>query len=69
MSTNDRNDCETQICFEGPGVTDTTTLAIKGVKPEFINRPEKILQLMDVLDLPKGTNARVVYTTTDVIVR
>ncbi|RNJ48033.1 hypothetical protein [Methylocystis hirsuta] len=69
MSTNDRNDSETQICFEGPGVADATTLAIKGIKPELINRPEKILQLMDVLDLPKGTKARVMYTTTDVIVR
>jgi hypothetical protein len=59
-----------QITFEGPHLPpEPPTVTITGFLPEHINRPERIRKLMDLLDLPEGTNARVVYSAEDVIVR
>jgi hypothetical protein len=59
-----------QITFEVPSQQDDApTLTITGLPMEHINRPERILKLMDLLELPEGTNARIVYSAEDVIVR
>lgn len=58
------------ITFEGPNLPgDTPTVTITGLPAGHVNRPERILKLMELLELPKGTNARIVYSVEDVIVR
>jgi hypothetical protein len=58
------------ISFEGPKLGQTApTVTITGVPTEELKRPEKIMKLMELLELPEGTNARIVYSTSDVIVR
>jgi hypothetical protein len=59
----------TEIRFESKGAAQLPTLTISGVKSELINRPDKIRQLMDLLELPEGTDARIVFSAGDVIVR
>jgi hypothetical protein len=60
----------TEIRFESKGAAaQLPTLTITGIKSELINRPEKIQQLMDLLELPEGTDARIVYSAGDVVVR
>lgn len=61
---------KTQISFEGPNLpSESPTVTIKGLPSEHVNRPERILKLMELLELPEGTNARIIYTAEDVIVR
>jgi len=45
------------------------TLHVSGVSPEILKQPDKIKKIMDILELPAGTNARLVYQAEDVIVR
>ena len=42
---------------------------VTGVPAEVLKSPEKIRQLMDLLELPEGTNARVTVVSSTVIVR
>ncbi|WP_085035844.1 hypothetical protein [Ensifer aridi] len=59
-----------QIFFEGPAnAKNTPTVTITGLAADHVNRPERILKLMELLELPDGTNARIVYSASDVIVR
>jgi hypothetical protein len=58
------------ISFEGPRVGKTApTITITGMAADQLKRPEKILKLMDFLELPEGTNARIIYSADDVVVR
>ena len=58
------------ITFEGPGVGKTApTITITGLAADHLKRPEKIMKLMDFLELPVGTNARIIYSADEVIVR
>lgn len=45
------------------------TLHICGVSPEVLKQGDKIKKIMDILELPPGTNAKLVYQADDVIVR
>ena len=45
------------------------TLHVTGVSPEILKQGDKIKKIMDILELPPGTNARLVYQADDVIVR
>ena len=45
------------------------TLVISGDVPSLHDDPQKIHQLLDLLDLPKGTQVKVVTMATSVIVR
>lgn len=66
----DANHPKAHITFEGPKVGATgPTITITGVGADQLKRPEKIMKLMDFLELPEGTNARIVYSADDVIVR
>lgn len=61
---------KTHISFEGSKVGGSApTITITGMPTDQLKRPEKILKLMEILELPEGTNARIVYSTDDVIVR
>ena len=58
------------ITFEGPNLPrEVPKVTITGISSEHINRPERILKLMELLELPEGTNARIIYSASDVIVR
>lgn len=68
----DRHEPETvtKISFESAGGGEAApSLTIAGVKSDIVNQPEKIMQLMDILELPKGTNARILYSASDVVAR
>ena len=59
-----------EVSFEARESTEEgPKLLISGVDADVLRQPEKIRQLMDLLELPEGTNARLVFTTMDVIVR
>lgn len=45
------------------------TLHVSGISPEILKQGDKIKKIMDILELPPGTNARLVYQADDVIVR
>lgn len=61
---------QVHVTFEGPNVPkDAPKVTITGLPSDQINRPERILKLMDLLELPEGTNARLVYTTVDNVIR
>jgi hypothetical protein len=59
-----------EITFESRDGKDIgPMLTVRGASPEILKQGDKIRQIMDILDLPKGTNARLVYEAGDVIVR
>jgi hypothetical protein len=59
-----------EIAFEHPrGKEHEPALKLSGVSAELARSPEKIRQLMELLELPEGTNARVTVATSSVIVR
>lgn len=60
---------KTQLHIEGSGPAAEKSLVISGNVPDLHNDPEKIHQLLDILNLPKGTEVKVVTTATSVIVR
>ncbi|SFU68116.1 hypothetical protein [Nitrosospira multiformis] len=45
------------------------TLHVTGISPEILKQGDKIQKIMDILELPPGTNARLLYQADDVIVR
>jgi hypothetical protein len=45
------------------------SLVISGEVGDLHNDPQKVHQLLDLLNLPKGTQVKVVTTATSVIVR
>lgn len=68
MTAEESGPLELSIEFEGKG-GPKSALKISGVSADLLRDPERVRKLMDVLDLPEGTNARVRYIGTDVIVR
>jgi len=60
----------TRITFESKDQTSAVpSITLSGISLDECGRIEKIKKLMDLLELPEGTNARVIYTGSDVIVR
>jgi hypothetical protein len=61
---------QTEIVFESTGRKrgEPQTLTISG-PTDLRNAPEKILQLMDLLELPKGTKATLKVTAASSVVR
>jgi hypothetical protein len=59
-----------EITFEsGHGPAAEPLARVTGVSPELLKAPEKIRQLMDLLELPEGTNARLTVSSSTTIVR
>jgi hypothetical protein len=46
-----------------------STIVIKGCPPDLHQDPQRIHQLLDLLNMPKGTEVRVLTTAASVIVR
>jgi hypothetical protein len=61
---------QTEIVFESTGKKKGApqTMTIYG-PADLRSAPEKILQLMDLLDLPKGTKATIKVTAASSVVR
>lgn len=60
----------TEVAFQhSTEAGEQSKVTITGVPSGLINAPDKILQLMDLLELPEGTNATVTVSTAVVIVR
>lgn len=57
-----------EVAFEVPG-REAEKVKLTGISKEVLRSPEKIKQLMDVLELPEGTNALVSVKVTSAIVR
>ena len=47
----------------------TSKVKISGIPADMFNAPEKVRELMDLLELPEGTNATVRVTISSAIVR
>ncbi len=56
------------VAFDVPG-REAGNVKLTGISEEVLRSPEKIKQLMDVLELPEGTNALVSIKVTSAIVR
>jgi hypothetical protein len=59
----------TELQVSSRGSMEGNTLLISGDVPNLHDDPKKVHQLLDLLDLPKGTEVRVITTATSVIVR
>ncbi len=60
----------TEISFESRlEGTAAASLKVEGMAGDLLRSPDKVRQLMDLLELPEGTNARVTIVTSSVIVR
>ncbi len=60
----------TLITFEGPSTQGKAPkISISGLAADYIKKPEKIRKLMELLDLPEGTKARIVSSVEDVVIR
>jgi hypothetical protein len=62
-----QNFVETEIQIKSPGLDQEINL--KGNIKSLHDDPKKIHQLLDLLDLPKNTEVRVITTAASVIVR
>jgi hypothetical protein len=65
--TSGKSKIELQIGDKSGGAEKSLT--ISGNVPDLHNDPSKIHQLLDLLELPQGTEVRVVTTASSVIVR
>jgi len=69
MSGKQSSATTTEISFETKTGEPLVKIQMADVKGDLSKSPEKIKQLMDLLDLPKGTNAVVRVTVASSIVR
>jgi hypothetical protein len=61
--TEGRRASNVRITFEGHDVV------ITGVSPELADSPDRIRELMSLLDLPKGTRADIAVTFSTAMIR
>ncbi len=48
---------------------DAQEVRLTGISPDILSRPEQIRKVMELLGMPEGTEARILHTIEDVIVR
>ena len=58
----------TYVEIEGTHGT-ALTISVGGASASVLKNPEKIRQIMEILELPEGTTARIISVAGDVIVR
>ena len=59
----------TAVVFSTKDGTTLGTIALTGTGGRLHESPERIKELMNLLDLPKGTDARIFAKATSVLVR
>jgi hypothetical protein len=59
-----------EIAFETGGSGEPgPSIKLNGIPEEVLRSPEKIRKLMELLELPEGTNARVTVSTSTLVIR
>jgi hypothetical protein len=70
MRERERDRQTAEISFErAEGDADPAAMTVTGISEELLTSEDRIRQLMEVLDLPEGTTARVTVRASTVIVR
>lgn len=59
----------TELQVASAATAEEHSLTIQGAIPNLHEDPQKVRQLLDLLELPEGTEVRVVTTATSVLVR
>ena len=59
----------TAVVFSSKAGTPLGTIALTGIATKLHQSPERIREVMTLLDLPKGTRAQVFAKATTVIIR
>lgn len=59
---------ETEICIESPN-KEASSLTISGISEDFSKSPDKVHKLLDLLDMPKGTQVTISTKASTSIVR
>lgn len=62
----------TEVVFtnrDGKPAAGTQQVRIEGISSELLAKPEQLRKIMELLELPEGTVARILHTTEDVVVR
>ncbi len=66
---NEKEEAKTELHIGLSQDASGKSLVISGEVGDLHNDPNKVHQLLDILNLPKGTQVKVVTTATSVIVR
>ncbi len=58
-----------EVVFKLPGDCAETRLEVAGERSHVLSDPQKIQQILEIMGLPEGASAKVLFTTRDVVVR
>lgn len=58
-----------EVVFKLPGDADDTRVAFAGEHSKVMSDPHKLQKLLELMGLPEGAEAKVLFTTGDVVVR
>jgi len=58
-----------EVVFKLPGDCTDTRLAVAGERSHVLSDPQKVQQILEIMGLPEGAAAKILYTTDDVVVR
>ncbi|WP_175804307.1 hypothetical protein [Burkholderia cenocepacia] len=60
---------QVEVQFKVPGDSEDTRVAFFGERSKLLSDPHKLQQLLEIMGLPEGASAKILYTTDDVVVR
>lgn len=60
---------QVEVVFKLPGDASDTHVSFSGEHSKVLSDPQKLQQLLEIMGLPEGASAKVLYTTDDVVVR
>ena len=60
---------QVEVVFKVPGDSGDTRVAFVGERSKVLSDPQKLQQLLEIMGLPDGASAKILYTTDDVVVR
>jgi hypothetical protein len=60
---------QAEVVFKLPGDSSESRIAFVGEHSKVLSDPQKLQQLLELIGLPEGASAKVLYTTADVVVR
>ena len=69
MAKKSEQSVQGQVEINAPGSQEGTRLVISNCPPNLHQDPKKIHQLLDLLEMPKGTEVKVTINASSVIVR
>lgn len=60
---------QVEVIFKLPDDSEDTRVIIAGERSKVLHDPQKLQQVLEILGLPEGATAKILYTTDDVVVR